>query len=220
MRKEGLCLRVEDAFHAEEKAPSAGTGSPFSPRAQELTANSHTLLQASPSEECLSASGILSVWISVSVCSVFSKHLGKQDKAKRYFVKHLLSQSGSQRQLYLHPSLLQETGALGSKLRGRRLEMLLSLPRKLSISECQFHASKSWRPIRGVRKDSFQAWPRHFMVDGQTEVANLGFAVHDQKLTLRGWVLRMVGKDMKETSSEMPKGGERVPPYTSTPSRF
>lgn len=64
--------------------------------------------------------------------------------------------------------------------------MMLSLPRKLSIPECQFHASESWRPIHGASKDSFQAWPSHFMVDGQTEVANLGFSVQVQKLTLMG----------------------------------
>lgn len=89
--------------------------------------------------------------------------------------------------------------------------MLLSLPRKLSNSERQFHASESWWPIHGVSKDSFQAWPSHFMIDGQTEVANLGFAVHGQKLTMRRWVLRMVGKGMRETSLEMPGGGEWVP---------
>lgn len=45
------------------------------------------------------------------------------------------------------------------------------------IFKCQFHASESWRPIRGVCKDSFQEWPNHFTIDGQTELANLESAV-------------------------------------------
>lgn len=98
--------------------------------------------------------------------------------------------------------------------------MLLPLPRKLSNSECQFHASESWRPIRGVSKDSFQAWPRHFVVDRQTEVTNLGSAIQGQKRTLSRMGAKDDGKGMRETSSEMPEGGELVSPHTSTPSHF
>lgn len=55
------------------------------------------------------------------------------------------------------------------------------------IFKCQFHASESWRPIRGVCKDSFQEWPNRFTIDGQTELANLESAGHGQSAVAEVW---------------------------------